>query len=258
MRSHDVAELAGVTVRTLRHYHQIGILPEPPRQSNGYRTYDLATVARLLRIRQLTELGVPLDHVEVLLETMPDEGVLDEIDAQISAAIERLEGQRRRIARLRETGERADLPEGLAEVISLGPPSGTAGVLAELDQDTLLLVARVLGPNILDRQGLDDLADALRPIADDADLVAAGVEFDRLPADAASADIHRVAHQLVDAMTTGMAPIMARLQDSPAGRALARTSSRQWPDPSQDSRLNPAQARAMARLVELLDRDDRL
>ncbi|MGJ9422559.1 MerR family transcriptional regulator [Aeromicrobium sp. CF3.5] len=252
MRSHDVAELAGVSVRTLRHYHQIGILPEPFRQANGYRSYDLATIARLLRIRQLTELGVPLDRVEVLLETTPDEGILDEIDSRLTAAIERLQGQRRQIARLRETGERADLPEGLAEILSLGPPSGTVGVLAELDQDTLLLVARVLGPDTLNRQALDDLAGVLQSMTDDADLGAAGAEFDQLPVDATSADIGRAAQRLA----TALAPIVVRLQDSPAGRAISRTSARRWPDPSQDSRLNPAQARAMTQLTELLDRDE--
>lgn len=32
-----MARLAGVTVRTLRHYHQVQVLAEPPRTSNGYR-----------------------------------------------------------------------------------------------------------------------------------------------------------------------------------------------------------------------------
>ncbi|HJF65313.1 MAG TPA: MerR family DNA-binding transcriptional regulator [Slackia equolifaciens] len=46
MRSKEVAEFAGVTVRTLRHYHQLGILPEPPRSANGYREYGAVDVAR--------------------------------------------------------------------------------------------------------------------------------------------------------------------------------------------------------------------
>jgi DNA-binding transcriptional MerR regulator len=90
MRSQDVARLAGVSVRTLRHYHQIGVLPEPVRQSNGYRSYDLATVARLLRIRLLTELGVPLGKVEEMLDTTPRQDLLDEIDSRLASEIERL------------------------------------------------------------------------------------------------------------------------------------------------------------------------
>ena len=41
MRSKEIAALAGVSIRTLRHYHQIGLLPEPPRQNNGYRAYSV-------------------------------------------------------------------------------------------------------------------------------------------------------------------------------------------------------------------------
>lgn len=250
MRSRDVAELAGVTVRTLRHYHQIGILPEPVRQSNGYRSYDLATVARLLRIRQLTELGVPLDRVEELLDSTPDAGVLDEIDRQLAAAMERLRAQRRRIARLRETGERPDVPEGLAEILSLGPADRTASVLGALDQDTLLLVARVLGPETLNRQALEDLADALQPVNDDPALLAAAAAFDALAPDARSDEIRSLAEQ----MTTALTPILERLQDSPAGRTLSSTAAHQWPDPSLDSRLNAAQARLMAEVAAQVSR----
>ncbi|GAB2496111.1 DNA-binding transcriptional MerR regulator [Nocardiopsis aegyptia] len=60
MLSSELAELAGVTVRTLRHYHQIGLLPEPPRWTGGYRRYDAGDLVRLLRITRLTALGVRL------------------------------------------------------------------------------------------------------------------------------------------------------------------------------------------------------
>ena len=50
MLSSELAELAGVTVRTLRHYHQIGLLPEPPRSTGGYRRYNVSDLVRLLRI----------------------------------------------------------------------------------------------------------------------------------------------------------------------------------------------------------------
>ena len=48
MRSNEVAKLAGVTVRTLRHYHQLGLLSEPPRRANGYRDYSPADTPSLL------------------------------------------------------------------------------------------------------------------------------------------------------------------------------------------------------------------
>ena len=55
-----LATYAGVTVRAVRHYHQIGLLPEPERTYSGYRTYDAAAVVRLIQIRTLADAGVPL------------------------------------------------------------------------------------------------------------------------------------------------------------------------------------------------------
>src|SRR5919202_556228 len=61
-----LASYAGVTVRAVRHYHQIGLLPEPERDASGYRTYDAAAVVRLIRIRTLAEAGVPLADPDVV------------------------------------------------------------------------------------------------------------------------------------------------------------------------------------------------
>lgn len=251
MRSQDVAQLAGVSVRTLRHYHQIGVLPEPVRQSNGYRSYDLATVARLLRIRRLTELGVPLGQIEQMLDTTPPQDLLDQIDSRLVSEIERLQEQRRQIARLRSTGQRADVPEDLAELLSPGSPYWAAGVLGKLDQDTLLVLARVVGPEGLSQQALNELADALGPMSDDAELVAASEHFDRLPGDATPSEVAQVAAR----MAAALGPMMTTLERSHAGQALAGASGVTWPDPSQDSRLNPAQRRAMSQLFTLLAGD---
>ena len=68
-----LASYAGVTVRAVRHYHQIGLLPEPERTGSGYRTYDAAAVVRLIQIRILADAGVPLARVQDLLEAGPEE-----------------------------------------------------------------------------------------------------------------------------------------------------------------------------------------
>ena len=81
VKSNELAKLAGVTVRTLRHYHAIGLLDEPPRQANGYRDYRPEDLLRVLRIRQLASLGFPLDQVA---------GMLDELDAERSQREPRL------------------------------------------------------------------------------------------------------------------------------------------------------------------------
>src|SRR5215210_700372 len=55
----QLASYAGVTIRAVRHYHHVGLMPEPERDSSGYRTYDADAVVRLIRIRTLAEAGVP-------------------------------------------------------------------------------------------------------------------------------------------------------------------------------------------------------
>lgn len=63
MRIGELAGVADVTPRAVRHYHRIGLPPEPPRQSNGHRDYLLHGAAELARIRRLGELGPSLDEL---------------------------------------------------------------------------------------------------------------------------------------------------------------------------------------------------
>lgn len=44
-----------MTTRTVRHYHRIGLLPEPARAGNDYREYQLRDAVALVRIRRLVE-----------------------------------------------------------------------------------------------------------------------------------------------------------------------------------------------------------
>jgi DNA-binding transcriptional MerR regulator len=59
----EIAEVAGVTPRTVRHYHSIGVLPEPPRDVSGYRRYGGKEVVDLVRIVRLRALGMPLAQI---------------------------------------------------------------------------------------------------------------------------------------------------------------------------------------------------
>jgi DNA-binding transcriptional MerR regulator len=59
----DVAQLAGVSPRTVRHYHSIGLLAEPARDSSGYRRYGAREVVALVRIVRLRALGMPLSQI---------------------------------------------------------------------------------------------------------------------------------------------------------------------------------------------------
>ena len=112
MRSSEVARLAGVTVRALRHYHAIGLLPEPARSDNGYRDYDIDDLVPVLRVKRLASLGFPLERIGGMLEELDADAVadgglsaaerqLDELDAELARQIERLERQRRTIAEVK-------------------------------------------------------------------------------------------------------------------------------------------------------------
>jgi len=107
----ELAELTGATVRTIRYYHQIGLLPVPAVR-HGRRDYDLSHVARLVRIRWLTRAGVPLSRVATLL-SVPQAGaeesaVTDLRDAlqTVQDQLEALQGQREQLVRLLEAAER--------------------------------------------------------------------------------------------------------------------------------------------------------
>ncbi|MFJ8792062.1 MerR family transcriptional regulator [Streptomyces sp. NPDC102462] len=64
----QVAGFAGVTVRTLHHYDEIGLLVPGGRSGAGHRRYGDADLDRLQRILFYRELGFPLDEVAVLLD----------------------------------------------------------------------------------------------------------------------------------------------------------------------------------------------
>ncbi|WP_433221514.1 MerR family transcriptional regulator [Dactylosporangium sp. CS-047395] len=66
MRVKEIAELTGATVRAIRYYHQIGLLPVPAVR-DGCRHYDLTHVARLTRIRWLAQAGIPLSRIAGIL-----------------------------------------------------------------------------------------------------------------------------------------------------------------------------------------------
>ena len=121
MKSNELAKLAGVTVRTLRHYHAIGLLDEPPRQANGYRDYRPQDLLRVLRIRQLASLGFPLDQVA---------GMLDELDA------ERSQHTSQQAAAPQQTAAPQQAPTPNQALASQQPPAPQASaddILADLD-----------------------------------------------------------------------------------------------------------------------------
>lgn len=151
MHSGELARLAGVTVRTLRHYHHVGVLDEPPRGHNSYRRYDVHHLIRVLRIRRLSSLGIPLDRMTPLLDGAGhDDQLLDELDDELAAQIDRLSQQRDLIARLRLHRTSLDLPPELAPFLSLFADK-LSPEMAQIDRDQSLLLAHAVGEEGLPR-----------------------------------------------------------------------------------------------------------
>ncbi|NUQ55782.1 MAG: MerR family transcriptional regulator, partial [Dehalococcoidia bacterium] len=67
----QLADLAGITVRTLHHYDAIGLLRPSDVGANGYRYYDEAAVFRLQQILLYRELGLELAQIKDVLDS-PD------------------------------------------------------------------------------------------------------------------------------------------------------------------------------------------
>ena len=108
-----LAELAGVTTRTLRWYHRIGLLTPSRIGENGYRYYGGAEVDRLQQILFYRALGVELARIGAIL----DDPSFDRLDALRGhlAALEREEG---RIQELIHTVKRTILSEERNEFMS--------------------------------------------------------------------------------------------------------------------------------------------
>ncbi|WP_028280587.1 heavy metal-responsive transcriptional regulator [Arthrobacter sp. H5] len=67
MRIGEIGALAGVDSQTIRFYEREGLLPDPRRDSNGYRRYDSAVVGRLRFIRSAQGAGLTLAEISSTL-----------------------------------------------------------------------------------------------------------------------------------------------------------------------------------------------
>ncbi|MFD7627679.1 MerR family transcriptional regulator [Streptomyces sp. NPDC059851] len=232
MRIGEIATLVGVTTRAIRHYHHVGLLPEPQRRPNGYRAYTVRDAVLLARVRRLTELGLGLDEVRDVLAD--DAGrdlaeVLEELDADLARQEAALRERRRRLAALRAAPPGATEPVSPALAALLAKAPGTGSPSAALDREHLTLLdtagaggaelysalgALAADPAVLDLyRRLDDLADAsvddprIAPLA--AELVAAVPDevFEAIPEGGRAA----VAPGFAEALLAEYAPAQAEV-----------------------------------------------
>ncbi|MCZ2820704.1 MerR family transcriptional regulator [Modestobacter sp. VKM Ac-2977] len=138
----QLAAYAGVTVRAVRHYHVTGLLPEPERDSSGYRRYDAAAVVELIRIRTLAEAGVPLSRVRELLVAGEEEfaAAVEAVDRRLRAEIRQRQRHRARIAQL-AAGDSLVLPPEAVAYLDRMHEFGFPERLIEIERDSWILIA---------------------------------------------------------------------------------------------------------------------
>lgn len=87
LRIGELATATGLTVRTLRHYDQIGLLQPRMRTGSGYRIYSEDEVRRLQQIRSLQALGFSLEQIGTMLDG--SDAPLSEVIGWQVAAVDR-------------------------------------------------------------------------------------------------------------------------------------------------------------------------
>ena len=74
MRSGKLAQLAGVSADTLRHYERMGMLPPPQRSAGGYRLYPPSALDRVRMIRRALAIGFSLKELGRILRVREQGG----------------------------------------------------------------------------------------------------------------------------------------------------------------------------------------
>lgn len=235
----EIAELAGTSLRAVRHYHDVGLLPEPDRRTNGYKQYGVAHLVRLVRIKRLVDLGFSLPQIAAMGEAddHPEQALRD-LDDELAATIARLEAARAELAVLLERSAPTDLPPDFV-------PQAAVAKMTDADRSLVVVLSRVLGP-----QGLQAYADLIRDAPDDP----AANALDELPADADEQTRAELAQRL--------APYMRKVREAHPGLQDSRTDAprgarfveRTIADAMAEL-YNPAQRDVLRRAEELLKAD---
>lgn len=166
----------------MRHYHQVGLLDEPERRSNGYKQYNVAHLVRLVRIKRLVDLGFSLPQIAEMgdADDHPEEA-LRTLDAELAATIERLQAARDELAVILEHSAPTDLPPQFVL-------PETVAKMSDADRSLVVVLTRVLGP-----QGLRVYADLLENAPAEPSVTA----FDDIPPDADEATRQDIAERIV-------------------------------------------------------------
>ncbi len=68
LRIGEIAKIAGVTVRTVRYYEELGLLNPPQREGSSHRKYTMSDLVLLKRIKQLKSYGLTLSEIKEIID----------------------------------------------------------------------------------------------------------------------------------------------------------------------------------------------
>ena len=163
----QAAAFVGVTVKTVRHYHKLGLVEEPERDTSGYRRYASADLLRLVQVRTLAEAGVPLAEIGAMLDADATRfaAALADVERQLTERIDELTARRDTLHRLAD-GDRALLPDRAVALLERMPGLGFTADEVAATRDGWVL-ARALVP-----EGFDDSLTHFEHAVQDTQLVA--------------------------------------------------------------------------------------
>jgi MerR family copper efflux transcriptional regulator len=117
MKIGQLAERTGVSTKAIRYYEDIGVLPEPERAANGYRSYSPVTADRIAFIRDAQTAGLTLVEIQMILELRDGgEATCGHVIGSLEAHLDELDRQMDDLRRTR--GRLADI---IARARSLDP-----------------------------------------------------------------------------------------------------------------------------------------
>ncbi|MET8141745.1 MerR family transcriptional regulator [Sphaerisporangium sp. NPDC005288] len=140
----QLARYAGVTIKTVRHYHQRGLLAEPPRDASGYRRYSAQHAIDLVKVKTLAEAGVPLARIHEMFDADPDRfaEAITEIDHRLQERAEELLRTRERLVQL-NSGDRLFVSAEVADYLDHLRSIGVSRRTVRMERDGWILLRSV-------------------------------------------------------------------------------------------------------------------
>jgi DNA-binding transcriptional MerR regulator len=196
--------VTGVTVRTLHHFDEIGLLQPAERSASGHRLYGVGDVRRLYRVLALRQLGMPLSEIVTSLD-----GRTGDFEAAVRRQLDQVE---------RQIGTNRQLRRRLVALLRAMRETAEPSIDELIEEMEAMMRASYFTPEQLDRlkarhaeAGDDGFARWQQRWSELAAEVAAHIEAGRDPAEPAVQETARRWSELMEHMTSGDRSILSAM-----------------------------------------------